>query len=299
MAALSTGLSLARARAPHAGGTVKTLVGQPVEPVPGAGPAWTPHAEGETRPELRVEIIPVLGSFLGGNYAYLVWDEEDPQRRALVIDPADPLPVYNAARARGLDVQMLLCTHWHFDHSGGNRKFKRLLPSLQVFAGSGDQQTPCATRLVGDLEEWNLGRLRIRAHAVPGHTLGSTIYEVSSLVDSSIASAAFTGDTLFCGGCGALFEASAAVMYASFKRLRLRLRGDCQVFPGHEYTEMLLAMACKREPMNRNARLALARAQDKRAMSKATVPSTFADELEYNPHLRADERTLAALCGCA
>ena len=118
-------------------------------------------------------------------------------------------------------------------------------------------------------------------------------------VDSSIASAAFTGDTLFCGGCGALFEASAAVMYASFKRLRLRLRGDCQVFPGHEYTEMLLAMACKREPMNRNARLALARAQDKRAMSKATVPSTFADELEYNPHLRADERTLAALCGCA
>ena len=52
----------------------------------------------------------------------------------------------------------------------------------------------------------------IRAHAVPGHTLGSTIYEVSSLVDSGIASAAFTGDTLFCGGCGALFEASASVM---------------------------------------------------------------------------------------
>ena len=39
-------------------------------------------------PELRVEIIPVLGSFLGGNYAYLVWDEADPERRALVVDPS-------------------------------------------------------------------------------------------------------------------------------------------------------------------------------------------------------------------
>ena len=42
------------------------------------------------RPGLRVEIIPVLGSVLGGNYAYLVWDEADPERRAFVVDPSDP-----------------------------------------------------------------------------------------------------------------------------------------------------------------------------------------------------------------
>jgi hypothetical protein len=32
----------------------------------------------------------VLASVLGGNYAYLVWDETDPERRAIVVDPSDP-----------------------------------------------------------------------------------------------------------------------------------------------------------------------------------------------------------------
>ena len=183
-------------------------------------------------PELRVEIIPVLGSVLGGNYAYLVWDEADPERRAVVVDPSDPYPVYKAARKKGLNVVALLCSHWHFDHSGGNRTLKRLLPSLEVVAGQTDaSRTPCVTRPVADLEEWNVGRLTIRAHHVchwpllspslwrprprpnsspqmPGHTLGSTIFEVETRADAIVPTIAFTGDTLFCGGCGALFEAT-------------------------------------------------------------------------------------------
>ena len=138
------------------------------------------------RPELRVEIIPVLGSVLGGNYAYLVWDEADPERRALVVDPADPHPVHKAAVDRGLNVVSLLCSHWHFDHSGGNRTLKRLFPALEVVSGETDAaRTPCVTRRVADLEEWNVGRLTVRAHHVPGHTLGSTIFEVASRADPS------------------------------------------------------------------------------------------------------------------
>ena len=89
---------------------------------------------------------------------------------------------------------------------------------------------------------------------------------------------------------------------------------------------MLLAMACKREPLNAAARRALrevrprapfprlaqlrldrrcrrarcraGQAQEKRAKKQPTVPSTMAAELEFNPHLRADVKTLASLCGC-
>ena len=43
-------------------------------------------------------------------------------------------------------------------------------------------------------------------------------------------------------------------MHASFQRLRQRLRPDCQIFPGHEYTEMLLQHAVQREPHNEHAR---------------------------------------------
>jgi len=53
----------------------------------------------------------------------------------------------------------------------------------------------------------------------------------------------------------------AAVMHDSFQRLRQRLRGDTQIFPGHEYTEMLLSMAVKNEPMNAAARRCLRSAQ--------------------------------------
>ena len=70
--------------------------------------------------ELRVKVIPVLGGAFGGNYAYLVWDSTDPSKRAIAIDPADPYPVLRAAKAEGLTIELLLCTHWHFDHAGGN-----------------------------------------------------------------------------------------------------------------------------------------------------------------------------------
>ena len=71
-----------------------------------------------------------------------------------------------------------------------------------------------------------------------------------------------------------------------------------QIFPGHEYTEMLLSMAVRNEPTNAAARRCLRQAQDKRRLKQPTVPSTMADELEYNPQLRADAQTLARLCGC-
>ena len=94
--------------------------------------------------------------------------------------------MHKAAVDRGLNVVSLLCTHWHFDHSGGNRTLKRLLPGLEVVSGENDAaRTPCVTRRVADLEEWNVGRLTVRAHHVPGHTLGSTIFEVASLLTTT------------------------------------------------------------------------------------------------------------------
>ena len=38
--------------------------------------------------ELRIKVVPILGAAFGGNYAYLIWDEDDPDRRAIVVDPA-------------------------------------------------------------------------------------------------------------------------------------------------------------------------------------------------------------------
>ena len=137
--------------------------------------------------ELRIKVVPILGAAFGGNYAYLIWDEDDPDRRAIVVDPAalstaplhggtrlltagaalcrrtrtpcfapqrrsgsmlrftkhtlcaavpppaspsclslTPLPHSSPSLPLALAApQVLLTTHWHFDHSGGNATFAR------------------------------------------------------------------------------------------------------------------------------------------------------------------------------
>lgn len=267
----------------------------------------TPDQHGGTRPtivgepNLRVKIVPILGSAFGGNYAFLVWDEADEQRRAIVVDPSDPHVVLRAAEAEGLNVELLLCTHWHFDHSSGNGTFKRYIKRLQVVASAHERgYVPAVTRRLRDLEEIRLGRLVVRGHHAPGHTRGSMLFEVfNSESDSDVPPIAFTGDTLFCGGCGALFECSATVLHASLQLLVQRLPRATRLYPGHEYTEMLVKMAVQREPRNAVAQRKLEETRLKRARKEPTVPSTLEDELQYNAYLRADTHQLALMCGAA
>ena len=48
--------------------------------------------------------MPILGAAFGGNYSFLIWDEQDEDRRAVVVDPADPYPVLEAAQAERLSI---------------------------------------------------------------------------------------------------------------------------------------------------------------------------------------------------
>jgi len=54
--------------------------------------------------------------------------------------------------------------------------------------------------------------------------------------------AAFTGATLFRGGCGRVFEGSMQMMQSSLARLRA-LPPDTRVYCGHEYTVKNLQFA--------------------------------------------------------
>ena len=274
-------------QAEQAGGTKQTITGEP---------------------EMRVKIVPILGQMFGGNYAFLLWDEADPQKRAIAVDPADPYPVLRAAKDEGLKVEVLLCTHWHFDHSAGNRTFAKALPGLQVVASAHEKQrTPAVTRKLKDLEELQVGRLTVRGHSVPGHTTGSMVYEIFSRASpAGTPPSAFTGDAIFCGGCGALFECSANTFHESLRTLVSRLPPKTRVFPGHEYTEMLLQMAVKRrvqsaadQKLHDAATAKLLECMERRKRAEPSIPSTMEEELSYNLHLRADPAALASMCGCA
>jgi hydroxyacylglutathione hydrolase len=121
--------------------------------------------------------------------------------------------------------------------------------------------------------------------AVPGHTLGHIAYYGAGCL--------FCGDTLFAGGCGRLFEGTAAQMADSLARLAA-LPDETAVYCAHEYTQANLRFALAVEPGNRRLQSRVNEVARARASGLATVPSTMAIEKASNPFLRCGEPEVAA-----
>lgn len=224
---------------------------------------------------MRVVPVPCLKD----NFAYLVIDGD----RAAVVDPGEAAPVEAALAREGVTLAAIWLTHHHADHVGGVAELVAARPGLEVVAGERDaEKIEGVTRRLADGGEATLGSLRARAIHNPGHTLGAITFLVGD--------AAFTGDTLFGGGCGRLFEGDAAMMHASLMRLAA-LPPATRVYFGHEYTASNLRFAGAVEPDN------AAVARRAAGLPAPSTPSTIADERATNPFLRAAEPAVIAAAG--
>jgi hydroxyacylglutathione hydrolase len=230
-----------------------------------------------------MRVIPVPQ--LSDNYAYLIVDAAT--RQAAVVDCAEAGPVLRAAAAAGADLIAILPTHHHGDHIGGNEDLltQRKL-EVYGYAGQG-QRIPGCTREVKDGETIHVGNLSARIVFIPAHTAGHVAYYFED------ARAVFTGDTLFAGGCGRLFEGDAAMMMRSLSKL-MALPDDTQVYFGHEYTEKNLRFALTLEPGNAELRKKHAWAVEQARKQQPTVPTTIASEKATNPFLRWNSPELRA-----
>src|SRR3990172_8713471 len=184
-----------------------------------------------------MQVIPIPQ--LADNYAYLVIDEAS--RRAGVVDCAEAAPVLAAAERAGVELCAILPTHHHYDHVGGNDDLLAAQPGLAVYGA--DERIPGLTQKVADGDQIRIGSLAARVIFIPAHTSGHLAYYFER------EKAVFTGDTLFAGGCGRLFEGDAAMMIRSLSKL-MALPDDTQVYFGHEYTEKNLRFALSLEPTN-------------------------------------------------
>jgi len=224
---------------------------------------------------MRVVAVPCLKD----NFAYLVIDGAI----AAVVDPGEAPPIEAALAKEGVQLAAVWATHHHPDHVGGIEGLLAKHPGIPVIAGERDaEKIKHVTHRLADGEEFQFGSLRVRAIHNPGHTLGAISFHVEGAV--------FTGDTLFGGGCGRVFEGDAAMMHASLSKLAA-LPPETRVYFGHEYTASNLKFAAAVEPDNPDV------AKRAAELSTPSTPSTIGVERATNPFLRsaAPEVVIAAM----
>ncbi len=223
---------------------------------------------------MSVEIVPI--PLLTDNYGYLVVAGTS----AAVVDPSEAAPVERVLTERGLVLDAIWCTHHHWDHVGGIEALVAARPALPVLASAYDREhgrVPRQTRGLREGDSVTHGGARFDVLEIPGHTLGAIAFVGEG--------AAFTGDTLFLGGCGRVFEGTMPMMQASLARLAA-LPPSTRIYCGHEYTVKNLEFASTVEPDNAAIAAQLERARAARARGEPTVPGTLADDLAVSPMLR-------------
>ena len=225
---------------------------------------------------MRVVAIPCLKD----NYAYLVVCETT--NKAAVVDPSQAEPVLAAVAREGVTLCAIWNTHHHWDHTGGNNALLKALPGLEVIGHESDRgRIPGQTVFASDGDRATLGaELDATLIFNPGHTTGAISYYLPA------HRMVFTGDTLFLGGCGRMFEGTPEMMHTSLMRLAA-LPGDTQVYCGHEYTASNLRFAAAVEPESEAIATRAAAVTRMREQGEPTVPGTMAEELLTNPFLRA------------
>ena len=224
---------------------------------------------------MKVTIIQALFD----NYSFLL--EEG--RKGVVVDPGEASPVLQIIKKRKIRIEMILNTHHHPDHVGGNLELKRETGAKIV--GPDKSRIRGIDHIVGDEDVLKFGDSGIRVIATPGHTSNGVSFYLPSSRAKEMGML-FSGDTLFSGGCGRLFEGSPEVMWDSLARLA-DLPGDTLIYCGHEYTVENYMFASTIEPDNEAVKNALSKAGQLRKAGRETVPSVLEAEKITNPFLRA------------
>lgn len=211
------------------------------------------------------------------NYIWMLHNGRD----ALVVDPGDAQVVLEALARHSLQLQSILVTHHHADHTGGVDALRKATGAAVYGPARESIPEPLTRVSEGDVVR-TLG-LEFQVLDVPGHTAGHIAFVAEPEGETPIL---FSGDTLFSGGCGRLFEGTAAQMLRSLEKMTA-LPADTRVCCTHEYTLSNLRFAVAVEPGNADLLHYQAHCQQLRAQGEPTLPSSIELEIRINPFLRS------------
>jgi hydroxyacylglutathione hydrolase len=223
------------------------------------------------------------------NYVFLLLDEAAPE--AAVVDPGEAGVVLEFLKSVQRRLTAILITHHHRDHTGGNRELLRHFPDIPVLGGAADRRRiPGQTVFLKEGDDISAGGAKARVLDVPGHTRAHIAY----FFDAGDGSAGdlFSGDTVFGGTIGNLFEGTPDVMFESIRKIRV-LPGQTRIWCAHEYTLQYLRESAGIDPGNARLAQRLRTLETAHPAQKPTVPLLLEEECATNPFFRWDDPRLA------
>jgi glyoxylase-like metal-dependent hydrolase (beta-lactamase superfamily II) len=179
--------------------------------------------------------------------SYVVWQKGG--HKAVVIDPGlEPDLILDFLRERALTTEVILNTHGHADHIGGNGALKSGFPDAPLIIGEREAPmltdaeinlsapfglpitSPPADRTVVEGDTVEAAGLAFEVYEIPGHSPGHVVYVVRNS-----PCLVFGGDVLFRGGIGR-FDfpgGSEAQLLGGIRRKLFTLPPDTVIYPGH------------------------------------------------------------------
>jgi glyoxylase-like metal-dependent hydrolase (beta-lactamase superfamily II) len=161
------------------------------------------------------------------NFCYIVGCEKS--RKALVIDPGHDVDrIVSAAEKQGLEIEAIVNTHAHGDHTAGNAELKSRTGAKIIIHALDAAGYPKADVFLKDEKTLQLGEITFDVIHSPGHTPGGICLHTQGNL--------FTGDTLFVGDSGRtdLPGGDRPTLGKSIRRL-MQLPDDTIIWPGHDY----------------------------------------------------------------
>lgn len=213
---------------------------------------------------------------LSDNYGFLVRD--DATGKVACIDTPDAAAILAELDKLGWGLDLILNTHWHADHAGGNAEIAKATGATSVGPAEVERLVPVDRKVSGgDVVE--LGATRFTVIESGGHTLGHVAYF------DAADEVAFVGDTLFTLGCGRMFEGTPQQFWASLERLAA-LPDATRIYCAHEYTasNARFALSVDADPVLKARTDEIFAARER---GEWTVPTTLGLERATNPFLRA------------
>lgn len=165
---------------------------------------------------------------VSSTYTYLIADPTT--QEAILVDPVleqidrDLLLLDNL----GINLTYCLETHLHADHVTATSKLREKTGCLSILPENTDVQ--CADKFIKHEEILQVGEIKIKAIATPGHTDSHMAYLVNG-------NHLLTGDALLIGGCGRTdFQGGdSGILYNSVTQRLFSLPPETLVYPAHDY----------------------------------------------------------------